>query len=766
MRVQWRSSQGQKGNSESVSIVLTLAVLGTWAILAVGLSALGAFFFNRLGGIEPNWRHAYYAIWTGFVLLIASLMLWHFFLPVDNKALFTFAGLAALALVAERHWFALLLRQPFSRRFAVTCALFAVWVSNQSLAPGGMDDYIYEFQAIRWFHDYLIVPGLANLHGRIGFNNAHQLFAAMLSAGLWRGEVNHIFNGFFVVLACVFLFDTVRDIARGTEGSLDRSLFPALLVCPCVGLVAFGSHGPMLSSLKADVFVAAATAVLACLFLRWATALPGSSESALLAATTLLLAAVLPSVKLSAIMFSGCIVAVVGLGSLWHFARERRCTRMILGAFAVAVVLAVCFPIRGIILSGYPLYPSTALGVNVDWRVPAAQADGERTFVTSMGRASHPTYDPRKLSGWQWLPEWARVTAKVNRFIIVLPLLLTLICLPMLFARTREGSVVSLNGAPPLWAYATLACASIANLIMWFIQAPVGRFAIVQVWVFFAAVLAWGIQKQRGGWNWKAALIGLALTLPLAVLFLLYYLRIPDESHMRLRLLALVGFAGWWVVSFGVLRIRNHRLLAVLCVLPALLQYGERAAGYLVGQQYGALASMAWLHVSQLPPPESSEVVLHQTRSGLAIYETYKPSFETPLPNTSYFNPLLQLRTANMKDGFRVSSDFDSAAIAQNGSGSAMVLILDNQAASYNARHQHAQAVTALLGALEISMRLGDRNSEANISYSLAKLFEDENWTEGAKEKYSAAAEIFQSLGDTKMAKLANESLQRVSQAR
>jgi hypothetical protein len=746
-----------------VSIVLTLAVLGTWAVLAVGLAALGAFFFNRLGGIEPNWRHAYCALWTGFALVIVSLMLWHFFLPVNSRALFTFTGLAALALIVERRWFGSVLGHPFSWGFAASCILFALWAANQGLAPGTMDDYIYEFQAIRWFHDYPIVPGLANLHGRIGFNNSHQLFAAMLSGGLWKGQANHIFNGFFVVAACVFLFDAVRDIARGTEGSLDRSLFPALLVCPCIGLVAFGSHGPMLSSLKADVFVAAATAVLACLFLRWATALPGSSESAVLAATTLLLAAVLPSVKLSAIMFSGCIVAVVGLRSLWHLTRESRSRRMMVGAFVVASVLAICFPIRGIILSGYPLYPSTALRVNVDWRVPAAQADGERVFVTSMGRGQ-PTYDPRKLSGWHWLREWARGTAKINRINIVLPLLLTLICLPMSFARPRGAPVISLNAATPGWAYATLACASIASLAMWFIQAPVGRFAIVQMWIVFAAVLAWGIQKQRGGWNWKAVLIGLALTLPLAVLVLLYYLRIPDESHARSRLLVLLGFAGLWVVSFGVLRIRNARLLAVLCVLPALFQYGEHAVGHLVDHQYRGLASMVWLHVSQLPLPESSEIVTRQTRSGLTIYETYTPSFETPLPNTEYFNSLLQLRTANMKDGFRVSSNADSAAMAQNGSDSALVPILENQAASYNARHQHAEAVTALLCALEISMRLGDRNSEANISYRLARLFEDENYNEGAKEKYFAAAEIFQALGDTKMAKLANESLQRVSQ--
>src|SRR5271157_1130431 len=116
-----------------MSMVLTLAVLGTWAILAVGLSAIGVFFFNRLGGIEPTWYHLYYAIWAGFALLIASLMLWHFFLPVNNRALITFASLAALALIFERRWFASVVRLPFSWFFAGIVSVFAIWTANHAL---------------------------------------------------------------------------------------------------------------------------------------------------------------------------------------------------------------------------------------------------------------------------------------------------------------------------------------------------------------------------------------------------------------------------------------------------------------------------------------------------------------------------------------------------------------------------------------------------------------------------------------------------------
>ncbi|HME31814.1 MAG TPA: hypothetical protein VKG65_03595 [Terriglobales bacterium] len=642
-----------------MSIVLTLAVFGTWATLALGLSAIGVFFFNRLGGTEPTWFSIYYSIWTGFALLIASLVLWHFVLPVNDRALVTFAGLAALALIVERRWFTSVRRLPCNRRFAVALIVFAIWTANHALAGGGYDDYIYEFQAIRWFHDYPIVPGLANLHGPIGFNNSHHLFAAMLSAGLWRGAVNHIFNGFFVVLACVFLLNAVRDIPQGTKGSLERSLFPALLVCPCVGLVWFGTLGPMLPTLKADVFVAAATAVLACLFLRWTAAPTGSSESAVLAATTLVVGAVIPSVKISALAFCGFIVAVVALRSLLQLRLGLQGKSMIVGALVVVAVLAISVPIRGIVLSGCPLYPSAALRLNVDWAVPVAQADAERAFITSSARL-HPTCDPHEVSGWLWIPEWARTIASFDRINILLPLVLTLVCIPLLFVERRGDPRVSMENAPPRWAYATLACASVASLIVWFVQAPAERFAIVNFWILFATVFTWGLQKQRGGWSWKASLIGLLLVLPLTAFVLLSYLDISGEY--QLRVLVLLTFAALWIVVFGLLRVTNPRLLALLCILPALFQYGEFSARYLLSEQYADLRSMLWINVSQLPRRAPPTTVLRQTRSGLEIYEGLKSTFETPLPNTPYFNPFLQLRTTRMKDGFRNSAPVNSAA--------------------------------------------------------------------------------------------------------
>ena len=550
-----------------------------------------------------------------------------------------------------------MLRLPFNWRFAAAVIVFAIWTANHALAQGwGFDDYFYELRAVRWYHDYPIVPGLANLFGPFGFNNSHHLFAAMLSAGLWRGAVSHIFNGLFVVLACVFLLDAVRDLAKGAEGAIYRSLFPALLVCPCVGLVSFGYAGPMLSTLKADVFVAAATAVLACLFLRWTAAPPGTSHSAVLATTTLLVGAVIPSVKISGLVFCGFIVTVVALRSLLHLTLRLRSRRMVVAVLLVGAVLAITAPIRGIVLSGCPVYPSTVFRWNVDWAVPVAQAEAERAFITSYARF-RAAYDPHEVSGWLWIPEWARTIAIPDRINVLLPLVLTLVCIPLLFVRRRRDPPHRQENAPPDWAYATLACATLAALIVWFIQAPAPRFVIVNVWILFAVILAWAVQEQRGGWNWKAPLIGLVLVLPLTAFVLLSFLGISGEN--RYHVLVVLAFAALWIVAFGLLRVANPRLLAALCILPALLQYGERSGGDVLSKHYAHLRSMLWINVSPFPHSPRT-TVLRETRSGLKVHEVYRAGFETPLPNTPIFNPFLRLRTTRMKDGFRNSATFDS----------------------------------------------------------------------------------------------------------
>jgi hypothetical protein len=627
--------------------------------MAWGLSALGVLFLHRLGDVGPAWTHAYCAIWVGFSLTIAGLMLWHFFLPVNEVALVTFAGVALLATIVERQWFLSLLKIPLDRAIGFFIAGFALWTANHTLsghpalAYGSMDDYVYEFSTIHWFHDYPLIHGLGNLHPFFAFNNSHHLFAAMLSVGLWRGAVNCLFNGFFVALVCILFFAAARDLARGAEGSLQRSLFPALLICPCLGLVLFGPTTSMLTTLKADVFVGAASALLAVLFLWWSYAPSDTPLSRCLSATVLLVGCLIPTVKLSGLVFSGLIVAVMLL-RFFASPRESRENRLLGGSLAVCAVLLVCFAIRGIVLSGYPFYPSTAFRFNADWTVPAAQARSVKAFITSFARLETPlNLLPRGITDWTWLRHWAQVTLVTDRFDITLPLALTLACIPMLIFSPRQTDNRAMNEAPPAWAYATVAAAATAAILAWLILAPAGRFAISWFWILFASVFDLAVRKQAGRWNWRLVIGGLGFALAAAIFVLLAWLRIPD----RRLILSLLVLACLWLLAFGLFFTRGRsRPIAALCLAFPLYQIAERTVLDTQHREYADVKSILWANVPHLSRPATATPVFRQTCSGLKVYDLRLADYETPLPTTIFFNPHMELRSARMQDGFRNAS--------------------------------------------------------------------------------------------------------------
>src|SRR5262245_5377136 len=405
-------------------MLLTLALAGTWGALAAALAALGAPMLHRVAGAPADRREALHAIWAGAALLLVFLSAWHLLLPVDARALAVVMMAAGIAGWSERRWLMSIARQPVSRGVAVAALALVLWIANHALGPAGMDDYNYEFQAIRWNHDYPIVPGLASLHARLAFNNAHHLFGALLSVGPWRGAVNHVVNGFFVAVTLLYLAQAaLRLSTTGGDRSDNAAIVAVLLIAPCAGLVLFGIYGPMISTLKADVLVSAATAMTAILAVRcFEPDRPGHDSAAV---TLILVCTAIAMIKLSGALFAmavGIAVVVQGL-------RGPR-PRPILIAAGIAALGAITSIVSGWVLSGYPVYPLPLRVRRFDWTVPAAQAAAIRAFATSWSEL-RPTYDPAAVHGWSWVRPWARETLQTDRFTLLLPVLLIVACLPL-----------------------------------------------------------------------------------------------------------------------------------------------------------------------------------------------------------------------------------------------------------------------------------------------------------------------------------------------
>jgi hypothetical protein len=160
----------------------------------------------------------------------------------------------------------------------------------------------------------------------------------------------------------------------------------------------------------------------------------------------------------------------------------RRALAVSLGA---ALLIGGAWTLRGVILSGYPAFPSRAVTVPVDWRVPAEHADAEYALVEHSSKVSTMLDDV--IAGrdrWGWLPRWTRVQLS-EPFYVVVPLGIALLAGFMALG-LRNGP----TGSRAWWL---LLVPTIPALIAWFWLAPEGRYATGFCWALaaLACTRAW-----------------------------------------------------------------------------------------------------------------------------------------------------------------------------------------------------------------------------------------------------------------------------------
>lgn len=621
-----------------MSLLLTAAVAASWIAIAALLFAIGACFLRMLAPVALTWGNALLAVLAGLSLLFGGLMLWHLLRPVDHVALAVFVIAGLLGLLKQRDWVAALLRRRPPSSYVVPLCAFLFWTANHALGDAGWDDYNYELQTVRWFHDHAIVPGLANLHGRFGFNNSHHLFAALLAASPWRGAGNHLVNGFFVVLA--FAYSWTACVELLVKRMTVHAVFGAVMLGPVVMAALQGSDFglAMISTLKADVLVAALTLLGACLWVELGGRETPADRRAALAVTIGLTAALLFTLKLSSLVFVGVLLA----GLFVTMARTPALRRLLPAVFIVVALICGLVPARGILLSGYPLYPSTIAAVNVDWRVPQAQADIERGFITTWSRlqASFEVGAPQR----PWLHRWTEFTALTNRPTLVVPLVVALALAPLAAARLRARTADGVS--PAAWLVVGLGC--IAALTVWFVQAPDARFAWSYVWILAGIVVALAVGRAAPK---SVVLWSSAVATALAGGMLLHFDLTRTQS---VALLATLTFAWAWSVAVTSGASRRIPLAGALCVTLALFPLADRLGSAVLYRRTPEVGSLLWLRVGGMPKTEGRLATARQTHSGSTVYETQWSDYDTPLPSTPYFNRYLELRApSDLSRGFR-----------------------------------------------------------------------------------------------------------------
>ncbi len=224
-------------------LIIVLMLLG-WAFAILGL---GVFIHGLICGPQSAGEHRYkqeiefticgFLGLVGYSLLAACL---NFAVPIDSYVSFCLMfvgwglliakGRAACACVTKSH-------------IAVAAMVFG-YICVIPLTPViNYDTGLYHWQTIKWFIQEPLVPGLANLHDRFGFNSMWLTFAALvdLPPKLFASP-NFISNSLAMFFYGVGIFLSMKSCFKG---DVDLSnLFMASTAIPWLSKVAYFMNSP------------------------------------------------------------------------------------------------------------------------------------------------------------------------------------------------------------------------------------------------------------------------------------------------------------------------------------------------------------------------------------------------------------------------------------------------------------------------------------------------------------------------------------------
>ncbi len=347
-------------------------VVLAWLYMGLLFLVLGALVTGALSRLDGTGRwqpNAFFVPWFGMCVVSLVTTTWSLLGPVGPACHLALLLMAVVGLGLDA------VRSELQRCFrgltsipSVAWALIAWLALNLAFAGTdgpvyNLDSGRYHFQNLLWAKTYGAVPGLANLHARYGFSSSWYLVHAVVDWGPLASRSYHVVNSLLVLLVLsAGIVQTFRCVSAA----------PSVLAAAMIASLGFlGWYYDLfrylfLSTLTPDLPVNVFVIVSLLLAIDVMSHGAGPSRSGLFAL------AVLAS-QTFAVRPSGAYVGALVLAVVW--AAWRRVGRAtVVAALALGLLLALPSLLRSYVVSGWPLFPSTALGfLSPDWQYPRAE---------------------------------------------------------------------------------------------------------------------------------------------------------------------------------------------------------------------------------------------------------------------------------------------------------------------------------------------------------------------------------------------------------
>lgn len=329
-----------------------------------------------------------------------------------------------------------------------------------SLAPDSYDSGAYHVQAIRWIHDYPVVPGLANLMVHLGLNS-HWFVACAAFDGLVPGAGSvHALNGLVLCWLLAFCLPGLTNLLNGdwqASAWLRSGLLGALLARYLIHC------SSPLSEVPTTVFFGMAVVW------RMEGILERPREPLEVRSAVLILVVLfLPTLKLSA---AGALFLVPLLTRDLAAKGAGRAACFGLGA---SLFMGIPWLLRNAFLSGYLLFPSAFPDLlRADWKIPRPEVEALMTYIRGWGRIQSSSFDATmKLSPLVWIPQWYGALSILGKTLVAACALFPVLLAFWAAARPSRAREVYRHHRDEVQLWAS----TYAGLLFWFFLAPDTRF--------------------------------------------------------------------------------------------------------------------------------------------------------------------------------------------------------------------------------------------------------------------------------------------------
>jgi len=473
--------------------------------LLAGIFGFALFHSVKGVGFLFGIREDINAALVGYVFFGAYLGLLHFFIPLSiyTSMPYFVLGLSVWYLKGRRGDMDGTYNKSKYVELWIAAASIIFFADYISFSP--YDKELYWDHTINWFVQEPIIYGLANLHGRLGFNNANLVYIAGLSLPNSINVGWLAFNLFFVFIF-LRIFCKALFLPSGKN-----DIWMWIFIIPFLFYVKTNTIG-------SANFVFFVFGLL--LFLLFKATLGGhlrGRDSAEWGMTIIFVSGAIVFNKLSgaayAIFFACYGVILLSKGIFYKRKLTNFHPYLLLTGLSIASVLHFY---RSVILSGYPFFPSSALNYfDVDWKVPLSLLNQEKNAIIGWARSPGSDYLKSLGNDFSWVMEWLDRGISISALLLLLFSLASIAYLLVLYCKNRISTS---------WGF--LGLGLLVSHLFWFFTAPAFVFlgAVPFISIYLGASLLFG--------NWESKLIIsrrnfvlMFVSLSLAVLASSFYLK-------------------------------------------------------------------------------------------------------------------------------------------------------------------------------------------------------------------------------------------------